>query len=851
MSKSLRAKAFILLAAILSFPFTSEGAKSQFYALLISASDPQNQTLLMEFKVNDQIQFYALGDNALDTPIRKKQYERLPVIPFPDVYSFTITGDRMKVVTRSRGETSGLPMKFKAWPRRNPKTLAPAQMVKGILLTGKDANNRRKHRSTLQPGTTVFVYPARPTEDSIAYAVTQVKNTQPAYEEFAEKYPDSSHVVGARKFLGAAYLRHAEERFGRYQAALQEKTAGFAQLAEARSWFDRIQPLNTKVLGAIPFAKRLTGRETELQTKFHRARELMEAAEFTKAVDTFAPIEHFRPEYPDLDTELNTIRDAAAAHYLRRAETLNNQEKFDDALEQVKRAETWKADGAILPMRNKIAENRTAYEQRVEINNALEATNAAMRAKNFLGAFVALRPVALRYPADKDLQERLLAVQQTLRTDLLARSEEIEATYTPIKPGDIAGETQVLNHYRGLAGLAEINRNDADVIFWRDTLGDYLATYYHRRAKNMVPANDPNPGALAYAFLHQAYTLALDGTKGKIEELPRWQPQVENNLRLRLDLTVQDSTPELNALAVASQLRRLIAIGMQKADLPHLEILGARRDGTPPPGGNVLELRLDLSRSSVSDTSQNESVRSEYGAGTRQILNPGWQQAKAEHDNATEKYNQLRARSTQRMKKQQRETHQRALREALAAMNAGKQTLDITPVYVQKEDVRSYQFSRNKITRTAVIELTYQWINQGVVLDTDIVRRQESAEGVEITGVERDDKNDHRNQAANLPDQATMRGRVLRALQDLLAERFIAYLDTFIAQDQTRGRQLAQQNSPLRAAEYYFRYLFNSRPTDPQRREAIEFLEKQFNLVTLDNWLALNTKATVNQASRP
>ncbi len=849
MGKSLRIRVFFLLAIILSFPFTSEGAKSQFYALLIPAGNPESQTLLMEFKVNDQIQLYALGNNALNTPINKKQYERLPVIPFTDVYSFTITSGRMKVVTRSRGETSGLPMKFKAWPRRNPKTLTPGKMVKGILLTGKDANNRRKHRSTLQPGVTVFVYPTRPGEDSIAYAVTQVKNTQQAYEEFSEKYSNSSHMVGARKFLGAAYLRHAEENLGRYEAALQEKTSGFAQLAETRSWFDRIQPLNVEVLGAAPFAKRLTTRETELQAKFRRARELMEAAEFTQAVDTFAPIEHFRPEYPELDTELNTIRDAAAAHYLRRAETLNNQEKFDDALEQVKLAEIWKADDAIPALRKKITEGRTAYEQRVEINNALEATNAAMRAKDFLGAFVALRPVALRYPADRDLQERLLAVQNTLRTDLLARSEEIESTYTPIKPGDVAGETQVLNHYRGLAGLAETNPNDTDIMFWRDTMGDYLATYYHLRAKNMVPANDP--GALAYAFLHQAYTLALDGAKGTIEELPLWQPRVENNLRLRLDLTVQDSTPELNALAVASQLRRLIAIGMQKADLPHLEILGARRVGAPPPGGNVLELRLDLSRSSVSDVSQTEPVRSEYGAGTRQILNPAWQQAKAEHDNATEKYNQLRAQSTQRMKKQQREAHQRALRDALSAMNAAKQTLDTTPVYAQEEDVRSYQFSRNKITRTAVIELTYQWISQGVVLDTDIVRRQESAEGVEITGVERDDKNDHRNQTANLPDQATMRGRVLRVLQDSLAQRFIAYLDTFIAQDQTRARQLAQQNSPLRAAEYYFRYLFNSRPTDPQRREAIEFLEKQFNLVTLDNWLALNTKATVNQAARP
>jgi hypothetical protein len=577
----------------------------------------------------------------------------------------------------------------------------------------------------------------------------------------------------------------------------------------------------------------------------------MEASEFTQAVETFAPIEHFRAEFPDLETELNTIRDAATAHYLRQAETLNNQEKFDEALEQVKLAETWKADDAIPVMRNKIAANRTAYEQRQEINDALEATNAAMRENNFLSAFTALRPVAHRYPADKDLQERFLAVQQTLRTDLLNRSEEIEATYTPLKPGDVAGETQVLNHYRGLAGLAELNRNDADLLFRRDIMGDYLATYYHQRAKRMVTSEETEPSALAYAFLHQAYTLALDGTKGTIEELPRWQPQVENNLRLRLDLTVQDSTPELNALAVASQLRRLIGIGMQKADLPHLEILGARRDGSPPPGGNVLELKLDLSRSSVRDASQTEPVPSEYGAGSRQILNPEWQQAKTAHDNATDKYDQLRAQPTQRMKKQEREAHQRALREALSAVNTAKQTLDNTPVYAQEEDIRSYQFSRNKITRTAVIELTYQWISEGVVLETDIVRQQESAEGMETTGVERDDKNGHRNQAANLPDDATMRGRVLRALQDLLSEKFIAYLDTFIAQDQARARQLAQQNSPMRAAEYYFRYLFNSRPTDPRRREAIEFLEKQFNLVTLDHWLALNTKATVSQASLP
>ena len=852
MFKSSSIRAFLLLALVCLLPFAGHSAKTKYFALLIQTDRPQNQILVAEFEINGETKLFNLGRRTPTSSLTKKEYGKLPQITLSQVASFQLADGILRVRTRRGQILQAIPQKFKGWPKGRSSRVAPKAMTGNVRLSGKIAGTKRKHRSSLQANIAVYVYLARPTNDSIAFATTEVQNTQLAYEQFKNRFPNSPHVQIVRERLATTYLRHASNSLAKYEKALTERTPGYPNLAEARTWFNKIQPLNVPVQGGPEFLRRLSRRETRLTNLLRDARQAMEGAQFARAQEILEPIRHFRNEFAEIDTELKNTRAQAAKHYLQQAEKLLASDDFDGALAQTGLAEKWVANSSIPAMRTKIATRRKEYEKHMEIKRATDAANEALKRADFVRAFAALRPVSLRYPREQDLQKRFLAIQQSLRSDLINRSPEVERTYTPLKQGDVAGEKQVLNLYMGLAGLAELNRNDGDVILWRDIMGDYLAAYYHELAKRMAPSQDAVPSALAYAFLQQAYSLALDGTKGQIEELPRWRPQVEENLGLRLGLTVQDSTPDLNSLSVANQLQRLITIGIQRADLPHLELLDARsnrsRETRTIQGQNSLELTIDLSRAAVRDTKKSESIRSEYGAGMRQILNPDWQRAKSDFDLASKKVDDLSAQAGRKMNKRQRTAHQRAMANAQGSLNRARRKLDTTPPYSQEEDIRPYQFSKNTITRTAEIEIAFQWVRHGIVLETDIERRQESIEGTEFTGVERDDKNNHRNQEANLPDKPTMRGRALRGLQKKLSDRFIAYLDAFIAQDFETAKQLTQQNNPVRAAEHYLRYLFNSRPTDTQREEALAYLRNQFNLVTLSNWLVTTSPTTISRS---
>jgi len=225
-----------------------------------------------------------------------------------------------------------------------------------------------------------------------------------------------------------------------------------------------------------------------------------------------------------------------------------------------------------------------------------------------------------------------------------------------------------------------------------------------------------------------------------------------------------------------------------------------------------------------------------------------WRDAKAEYDRAVDNYEKVRARvDRNRLRagytERERQSDNQALARAEAALDRARKNLDAVPAYVEQEDTRAYDFNRRTITRTGEIRLAYRWVNTltGVREVQQLLEEKEPAEGVEISGVHPADKQGHRNQSADLPDAATLRGRVLRTIQKPLAERAVDYLRSFIDRDFERAQQEAARGNHETAAEYYLRFLFNSPVEDERRQTAFDYLERQFRLVALGDWLAVTT----------
>jgi hypothetical protein len=239
-------------------------------------------------------------------------------------------------------------------------------------------------------------------------------------------------------------------------------------------------------------------------------------------------------------------------------------------------------------------------------------------------------------------------------------------------------------------------------------------------------------------------------------------------------------------------------------------------------------------------------LMSEYSTGPRLVPNPEWRKAKEEYGRAVDHYEEVVARidRNRRQKKyseKQQQADQQALANADRARRKAEKSLDEVPDYIEQEDVRPYEFVRRTITRTGEIRLGYRWVNAqtGEREVQELLSAKEPVQGVEISGVYPSDKNGHTNQSADLLNSVELRGRLVRKVQDELARRAIDYLKSFIERELDHASQEADRGNHEFAAEHYLRFLFNSLPDDPRRPTAVDYLERQFQLVTLDDWLSV------------
>ena len=72
---------------------------------------------------------------------------------------------------------------------------------------------------------------------------------------------------------------------------------------------------------------------------------------------------------------------------------------------------------------------------------------------------------------------------------------------------------------------------------------------------------------------------------------------------------------------------------------------------------------------------------------------------------------------------------------------------------------------------------------------------------------------------------------------DRLAALAREHLKLFIERDFERAQQESERGNSQTGAEYYLRFLFNGLPDDPRRGRAVEYLEREFRLVSLGDWL--------------
>ena len=835
-----------LLAALglLSLLLAHSGAAAGItvYALVIFPESDNEPMVLTDLKIGGKGALRTFGERAAPPTLLRRDYARMQKIALFEFRRILFVDGVIVGEALSGEQHALLPEGIKAWPRSAATTARIPELLRDIRFTGKRLGIKKKHAGRFREGMVIYFYPASPRPDEIAFAQVELDGTRAAHQRFLENYPESPHVIDARAVLSGDLGDEVLAVLDEYEKAWKNKTTGYANLDKARELIRRLEVMGAGDPKVAEARTRLKQYDEEIEHIREHARTALERNEFTEALRILAPAEHFRPELPALDEETTAIRRAAFQYFLVRGDHFSIEAKFDAARTAADRAEKWGNTAELAELRAKIVTREEEYKRRRELERSAATANTAVRRGDYLTALKLLNSLVAANPGNTDLQERRSFARRKLRGELLTQAPSIEQTYTPIKQGNLAGEKAVLEFYLGLAVLAAADTSDAEAVYWRDTIRDYLAEYYLGRAYALTPTVNILPSGLAYAFLQQAYTLTPVSGRPDIKEMPAWRRQVEGRLGLQLKLNIQDATSQRTARAAARQLRGLLTSKLQQGGMPNLRILAENAR----PSDDALELHVDIMRTSVQDAKQTEIIASERTEGSRQVLNSEWERAKVSYDESVIEYEKLRAGRKKKMNKRKKEEHEAASDAALSRMNDARKILDETPTYSQENDIRPYSISRNTVTRTISVGIAYRWVKDGIILETKTASHDESATGVEIIGADPADRNGHTNQQAALPSIPDLLGRAITAMHEPLAAEFAIDLAEQISNDYEQARRFASRSNSIQAADHFLRYLYNSPTSDPRRKEAIEYLEKEFNLLTLDSWLVVTVSSAGN-----
>lgn len=805
-------------------------AGTNYHALVIRSVEPLDYVLIEKFKINGKDKLYRLDSEA---PLTRGQYRRLPKLSFSEVDSLRVAGGRLQVRTNSGVEVLALPQNFKSWPKGSLQVDA---IVKGSKLKGKRLDTKQSFSAALGESWIFYLFPGAPQDDTLAFSLTEAQNTETAWVEFLRRFPGSPHARVPRQVLADLYLQRATRALRQFQEALREKKPGYGFLGEARRWLDQLRSLNLDHPAQAEAQATLTRLEADIDQRLRQARLLAEEADFEAAEQTLEPVLHFRHEFADLAAAHEDITLQAARYHLEQARQRLSRAEFDEAVRELEAAASYRELPEASGLAQEIEQQRQTYQRQQEIQQVLAQARAAMARKDYASAFDLLWPVALRFSDDRGLQREFSSVQRAYRAALLAEVSRIERLHTPLRgPAD---EEVVARLHRDLTRLNQME-SIPSLVVWRDRMSLHLADYYRQRAKQLAERDDADLDTLAFAYLQQSQRFLLN--KAELREFTAHRRQLEDALRIRLALNFRDLTPAASGEYVVAELAALMASSIQNAGFPHVDIMEVRRGESPQ---LTLELIVELLQAAVRDAETSQPVASEYSAGFRQAPNPEWREAKTAYEQAVEEYERVRTRVEQnrrqkKYEKKDRQADDEALAGAEDSLKKAGNALDAVPAFIEQEDVRPYEFTRRNRTRTAEIRLSYRWVNAltGVREAQEILEERSSESAEEVAGVHPADKQGHRNQPPNLPEAAALRGRVLRKIQQALAERALQYLDALVALDFERGQREAQRGNKEVAAEHYLRFLFNSPGDAPQRRQAVEYLGREFRLASLSDWL--------------
>jgi len=762
--------------------------------------------------------------------------------------------------------------------------LTPVEAADQIVIQGTPASASSPGTLGLKPGTQV-IFVAAPDDELAGFLRAQRANADPDWRDFIRHYPSSKYAGEAGDALAGLHEGLAEAAFARYrksvpsgkddiaqlrlasveaqtasqaspgyqpatqllglidkeldqllesdrarlqafQKALQERTAAYAQLAAAQAHLDRLLEFRSDYPPLVALRREVAGEQGKLYKTLSQAESLAAIGRHDDAVNALGSYTAFASEVPRIDALITS----AYRYHLKRAQEAVADQEWEQASIEFRKALTFQPGS-----REAESGLETATTQLSAQHDQQAANFALLESKDYAskGEIVEAYNVLADLP---DKQRALVASQlASLSHDYLSaatrRAQKLQETHIPIKVR--ADEEAACEAYALLSRASSLS-GDPAVTVKRDFLSSKISSYYLEQAERYLQKPSGAGIGIGWFYLQAAQHYGITNLDRINDLISQYGPLYQRRAHLSIGLVLRDQTSRHEGQGFADQIADSIASGLDASgvSLEFVRKVSDNGDAMQPNFvliGDVLEHRV-VKNSSL------ETLASTYRAGTHDVKNPAWIQAKQNYDAAQGELaaaqNALSEAQSQHKKKEVIAVANDAVQKAQKEADDLQHALDAIEENRIETVVEPYHYTKKTVNISASVDLDFRLADRAgtavgqsfevsksnhpsVILIQDV--KPEDAQGVTNQGVD-PDENQFLTQL-----EIDARNAVVSAIREKASE-----LPTKILQD---ARARAQAGDPDGAAELYILFLNSTGqvPT-PERDEALKFLHDRFNL---------------------
>ncbi len=857
--------------------------------------DGQAYQQITDFILNEKNEVYLCGTA---TVIDKNEYHKLVKVVLAAGMSLERDSKGVLILIQASGSACVVPgnLKFDKAEALTPAQLADKAEIVGTVSPASDPV--APLIATIKPGAKL-VFVSAPDQELAEFLRADRQGNIPGWQTYLKKYPAGTHVASASKALAAldldvantdrqayedsksggepdygklakaqqmvdqaqsltpsdaavtdleskihaevlALSRAAIEKLNLYKQALNQRTAGYANLVAAENLANgaySVEPAMPEAANAesqtmaarVSFNKVL--RDTETKIAAHQA---------DNAAQTIDSLRSFAQENRTIADDLNAI----AGLYVADAKQLEEQPDWPGAVKDLEKA---LATVQSPETRALLEEARKQAKIAADKAAALAATKNSQDAES-RGDIIAAYEVLDNLPPDQHalVTARLDSLKDHYVTAAEQAATALQKTHEPINGiSDEIGIQTAYGYVQRCYGLT----SDPTLQDRLAILGGDLSTYYLQQGKKYAEKPDGTGVNVGWTYLTEALQYKSQDNLGAIhDEMTTVRPAYLLKSRLSVKVVFRDQTSRRDAGNFQAQLTDALATGLESAGLGVKVIREQDATAVQP----NFQLFGDILQHEMPKSEENVPLESKYRFGQQEVPNQAWAEANREYEHANgdlETARSLLQGAQARGKKGEIKNAQKVVDDDEKKVGDLREKLDMIPKTTRKDEERSYTYTKVVYHLRTSLEVQFQILDSAgqEVVQRVPVKSQTPHEYSTLLNVKPEDTQGVQNVGTVPNDNDFFEGDENKTRDDLIekAKAKVAELPGIVL---GIANHKAAEGDNDGAAELYILYLNATPPANtPERTKAKTFLATTFNFKDIGRDVPLSEGVAVLQ----